>query len=112
MSDPLPQIDISKEQTDEVWGMIQDSIAPGAEELPSKVDLGRQTSRPQYKPRKQKKQQEVIKVGDWVNKSGNLGNVIDIDGDLLCVKNIWHDVEVWNIKDVKLVKWKVKEEML
>ena len=48
-----------------------------------------------------KSKNNVIKIGDRVNNSGEYGEVVDIDGDLLCVRTGGDEIRIWNVNDVK-----------
>lgn len=45
----------------------------------------------------------IIKIGDKVDNDGDYGEVIDIDGDLLCVRIKNGDIRIWDANNVKKI---------
>lgn len=43
------------------------------------------------------------KIGKRVSNGSLIGEIIDIDNELLCVKTSFGNIEVWNTGDVKII---------
>ena len=50
----------------------------------------------------QLKKKIEFQIGDEVKNGRITGKILDIDGELVCVENQFGDIEVWNIKDVRM----------
>ena len=51
-----------------------------------------------------KSKNNAIKIGDQVKNGDDYGEVVDIDGDLLCVRIDGDEIRVWNTDDVKRLR--------
>lgn len=103
MSSKSIDINIDEEEMKDAWEMIQEMQRNNIqwnEDLFDNINLNDIMIKPGKK--KSKKQLEII-VGDLVNNDGRIGTVVDIDENLLCVRNVFGDIEVWDLKDVRKV---------
>ena len=104
----LPQI--TADQLDEVRGYINLQMDPNEDDEKFRRRLqeltDKQKNRTRFtKPKSKKKQLEEIKPGMKVINHGLYALVIDKDGELLCVETEKGEIEIWNEKDVKVIKY-------
>jgi len=87
--------------------IITDSRTNGLNQLPSQRDFRDKSiidtdRHGNLKFKKHSKNKSKIKIGDRVSNGGITGEVIDVDGDLLCVETIDGKIQVWNLNKVKI----------
>lgn len=86
-----------------------EEMIAGLNQLPSKqyfkdISILEEDRHGKIKFKKHSKKKSSIAVGDMVSNGELSGEVIDIDGDLVCVKSTTGAIEVWNSKDVIKIK--------
>lgn len=84
-----------------------EEMIAGLNQLPSKqyfkdISILEEDRHGKIKFKKHSKKKSSIAVGDMVSNGELSGEVIDIDGDLVCVKTIDGEIQVWNINKVKM----------
>ncbi len=84
-----------------------EEMIAGLNQLPSKqyfkdISILEEDRHGKIKFKKHSKKKSSIAVGDMVSNGELSGEVIDIDGDLICVKTIDGEIQVWNINKVKI----------
>lgn len=84
-----------------------EEMIAGLNQLPSKqyfkdISILEEDRHGKIKFKKHSKKKSSIAVGDMVSNGELSGEVIDIDGDLVCVKTIDGEIHVWNINKVKI----------
>jgi len=84
-----------------------EEMIAGLNQLPSKqyfkdISILEEDRHGKIKFKKHSKKKSSIAIGDKVSNGELSGEVIDIDGDLICVKTIDGEIQVWNINKVKI----------
>lgn len=84
-----------------------EEMIAGLNQLPSKqyfkdISILEEDRHGKIKFKKHSKKKSSIAVGDMVSNGELSGEVIDIDGDLVCVETIDGEIQIWNINKVKI----------
>ena len=109
MSDERLSEEIVGQQYDDYWEhMAKDNIVYGDiqtidNQRLKDLSIIKHDYNGKIKFKKRNNKKGIIKVGDKINNDGEHGEVIDIDGNLLCVKTKDGEIKVWNINNVKKV---------
>ena len=89
--------EITKEQFDENWDLIKDEmVADGTEQQFTKQELVDIKISLKDKIRAIKTNKNfTIEIGDCVMNHGISAEVLDVDGEFLCVRTNTGEVEIW-----------------
>lgn len=104
------ELAISEDAFNEYWDYVKDDIMHGNIRLPTGQEINSlsfierdHSGKIKFKnPIHNKK--NIINIGDKVSNGSEYGEVIDVDGDLLCVINNFGEVCVWETNDVKVLR--------